>query len=173
MLKEFKPALIFLGKFLGTYLILNFLYGFYIEHYRPAPDPVTRMVTNQSAACLRIVGVDASINDRPEKTAVSILKDGRAVVSVYEGCNGLNVLIIFLAFVVAYGGRWQRMLWFIPLGILTIHLLNLARIDLLFMVADQFPKYLYFTHKYLFTAFIYVGVFALWFGWVTKWNGKS
>ena len=37
LLKEFAPSLLFLGKFLGLYLVLNFSYGLYIDYYFPNP----------------------------------------------------------------------------------------------------------------------------------------
>lgn len=53
-----------------------------------------------------------------------------------------------------------------PLGILIIHLINLGRIYLLFLVALYRPNYLYFTHKYFFTGIIYIAIFALWYIWI-------
>jgi exosortase/archaeosortase family protein len=60
------------------------------------------------------------------------------------------------------------MIWFVPLGLAVIHVANLGRIVLLFLVSLYEPEYLYFTHKYLFTAFIYLFVFLLWILWVMK-----
>jgi exosortase family protein XrtF len=87
---------------------------------------------------------------------------------VYEGCNGLNVMIIFVAFLVAFGPIGRTLAWFIPLGLFIIHLVNLARIGLLFWVSLYMPKYMYFTHKYFFTAILYVVVFVLWIWWVRR-----
>jgi len=168
MIKEFKPTILFLVKFLGIYLVGNLIYGAWITHWHPLPDPMTRWVTEQSTEVLRIVGWDASAQDQLNKPTTFINHSGKAVVAVYEGCNGLNVMIVFLAFIIAFGPYIKTMSWFIPLGLAIIHISNLARITLLFNVSMKFPSFLYFTHKYLFTAFIYLFVLLLWMVWVTK-----
>jgi exosortase family protein XrtF len=165
-LKEFKPTIFFLAKFVGLYVVLNLLYGFYITSYHPSPDPVTKLASSNSAFVLRVLGTDVAIVDSARKPTTSLVCDGKSIVSVYEGCNGVNVVIVFLAFIIAFGPFTKRMMWFIPLGILGIHLINLGRITLLFWVSSSMPKYMYFTHKYLFTAIIYVAVLILWVWWV-------
>ncbi len=48
--------------------------------------------------------------------------------------------------------------------------MNLARISLLFWVALYLPDLVYFVHKYLFTAILFVIVFVLWIVWVRKFS---
>src|SRR5690606_32127519 len=167
-IKEFKPTIYFLLKFVGIYLVGNLLYGLYITSYEPRPDPVTHVVTDHSAGVLRACGVPVDAKDREKKPRTDISYMGKARLSVYEGCNGLNTMIIFVAFLVAFGPLSRPLLWFIPLGLLIIHLANLARITLLFFVAEYRPSAMYFTHKYLFTAVLYVVIFILWIWWVKK-----
>jgi exosortase family protein XrtF len=164
--KEFKPTLFFLARFLGLYLSANLLYGWFVTTYEPAPDPITQVVTQQSAAFLSAVGWPSAVVHRETRPTSAIIHQQQSIVTVYEGCNGINVMIIFVAFVVAFGPQRLSMVWFIPLGILIIHVFNLARIILLFWVTLELPRYLYFSHKYLFTAFIYAVVLALWMVWV-------
>ena len=168
MIKEFKPALLFLAKFLAVYFLGNIIYGLYIESFGSVADPMTSWVSEQTAIFLRLVGTNSETLADDFAPKVRLLLDGRSVVSIYEGCNGLNVMIIFVAFLVAYAGNLKRLLWFIPFGLLVIHLMNLSRIILLFFVAEYHKSYLYFTHKYLFTAVIYVGILILWYWWITK-----
>ena len=42
-MKEFKPLLLFLARFLGTYIILSLVYKLYLDQYLPHnnPDPFT------------------------------------------------------------------------------------------------------------------------------------
>ncbi|UII23891.1 exosortase family protein XrtF [Fulvivirga ligni] len=168
MISEFKPAIFFLVKFIALYLILNLLYGLIIDSYTPQPDPVTRIVTRHVTAILSLFESHVEIVDNSNNPSVFIHNDNRNVLSVYEGCNGINVAIVFCVFLLSYGRPIKRTLWFIPLGLIIIYLTNLLRIALLYWVAEEMPKLMYFTHKYLFTAFIYVVVFALWYFWVTK-----
>jgi exosortase family protein XrtF len=167
-IREFKPTILFLVKFAGFYLVCNLLYGVVITAYYPKPDPATRVVTSQTSSVLSACGWDVGTIDNERKPTTSIVYGGKRILAVYEGCNGINTMIIFLAFMVALGPYTRAMAWFIPLGLVAIHLTNLARIGLLFYVSQYQPEFMYFTHKYLFTAILYFVVFLLWVWWVRR-----
>jgi exosortase family protein XrtF len=164
--KEFKPTIFFLLKFIGLYLAGNILYGLYITSFEPRPDPVTHSVTVQTGIVLNVCGFRVDVADRENKPTTDINYFGKSKLAVFEGCNGLNTMIIFVAFLLAFGPISKPLLWFIPLGILIIHFANLCRITLLFLVSEYFPNAMYFTHKYFFTAILYVVIFSLWVWWV-------
>jgi len=172
-ISDFKPSIIFLAKFLGLYLLLNLAYGFYLDAYSKKADPMTEVVTGQTAEILSWYNNDITTGPKEDLKSVYIFKERKAVLSVYEGCNGLNVMIIFLSFLFAYSKPSVKMLWFIILGLVIIHLFNLLRIDLLYHVTLSLPKLLYFSHKFLFTAFIYLAVFGLWAIWIFKLDAKK
>jgi exosortase family protein XrtF len=169
-MKEFRPAFLFLGKFLLIYIVGNVLYGIYIESYGDNPDPVTRIVTVQSVVLLNSVGYSSSCQDSVASPTV-LMNEGRdLILRVYEGCNGINVMIVFAAFLFAFQGRLKTLVWFLPVGLITIHLANLFRIALLYHIAIQNEQFFYYFHKYFFTAILYLIVFALWAVWVIKLN---
>ena len=171
--KEFLPTILFLVKFVGIYLVGNFLYGLYVTAYDPTPDPATRWVTGQTAVVLTVCGWPSDTNDRINKPITNLSYKEKNVLAVYEGCNGINVMIIFVAFLFAFGPVSKSLFWFIPLGLLVIHVMNLARITLLFWVSIYMTEYMYFMHKYFFTAVLYVVVFVLWVWWVRKFTSAK
>lgn len=166
--KEFKPTIFFLGRFLGMYLIGNLLYGLFVTSFSPKPDPVTRWVSEQTRFVLTSCGWPVDVRDHHGKATSLIVFENHSVLAVYEGCNGLNTIIIFISFLVAFGPLNGKLLWFIPLGLVIVHAANLLRITLLFFVAQFRPDFMYFIHKYVFTAFLYVVIFMLWIWWVKK-----
>lgn len=166
--REFKPTIFFLGKFLGLYLVANLLYGLYVTPFEPRPDPATRWVSEQTGLVLTTCGWPVEVYDHHRKPTSMMRYDHREVLSVYEGCNGLNTMIIFVAFVFAFGPVSKKLLWFIPLGLLIIHIANLVRITSLFFIAQYRPDFMYFVHKYVFTAALYLVIFVLWIWWVRK-----
>lgn len=172
-LSEFKPSIFFLLRFLGVYFVGNLLYGFYVESFGDKPDALTHLATYQTATCLRSLGLDVNARENTQGPTVFLETDNDIVLSVYEGCNGLNVMIVFVAFMVAFGGPKKKMLWFVPAGLIIIHIFNLGRISLLYFVAQRYEEYFYLFHKYFFTAIIYVVVFLLWALWVLKFVGIS
>jgi exosortase family protein XrtF len=167
-LNEFRPTLLFLGKFLGLYLAGNLLYGLYVTSYGHSSDPVTRFVTTQVAIILHSLNHDIVTIDHPHKATIMMQLNQRNIISVFEGCNGINMVIIYISFILAFGPYIKKIVLFILIGVAIIHVFNLLRISGLFLIALYFPDYLFFTHKYLFTAFIYLVVFMLWLIWVYK-----
>jgi hypothetical protein len=81
------------------------------------PDPATEAVTHQTSAVLNLLGEQTTTMPKPATPSVSILIEMRSALNVYEGCNGINVMIVFVAFIFAFGGSGKKMTWFIPLGI--------------------------------------------------------
>lgn len=170
MLKEFKPALAFLGKFLAIYFLGNILYGLFIESYHTHPDAITINVTHQANTLLSLLGPTLNVQPDLYAPTVLLMKEHRVILAVYEGCNGINVMIIFVAFVLAFGGPFKKMVWFLPVGLVVIHLCNLFRISFLYFIVQHYERYFYYVHKYFFTAILYLVIFALWAIWVVRFN---
>mgnify|MGYP002777385489 CR=1 FL=1 len=165
-LKEFKPTIFFLVKFLAFYLIGSLLYGWYISSWHPNVDPITSEVADQTSILLNVLNWETSVFDHYRRPTSNLVLNDKAILAIYEGCNGVNVTIVFVGFLLAFGQINKRLYWFIPVGLLAIHAGNLLRIVLLFFVSTKLPDFMYFAHKYLFTAFIYLIVFVLWIWWV-------
>lgn len=164
--KAYRPALFFILRFVGLYLVANTLYGLYVNSALPGADVFTKVVATQTAWILSQVDEPVQASVTTTSAYVSLLNAKDLGVSVYEGCNGANVFIVYLSFLVAYVGPFMLWLRFAAIGLVLVHLINLVRVSLLFEVAIYFPDQLYLFHKYLFTAIIYCLVFALWFVWV-------
>lgn len=185
MWKDFKPTILFLLRFFGVYIFFSFLYGLYIQHYdtaaQPVTDPITRVITYQCTRTSSLMGYRAEIieNDHlnyesaEEQTYDSLWLNNQYAISIEEGCNGINLMILFMAFVVGFGGKTVNMLIFIPAGLVFIHLANLGRLMLLSLLNIEWGgQAFHFFHKYGFTAVIYVAIFLLWYLWVMRFSGK-
>jgi exosortase family protein XrtF len=129
-LEEFKPSIFFLLKFLGFYIAGNVLYGVFVHAWYPAVDPVTAWVTHNTSWILSLGGWDTSVVENTHKATANIMYNGKAILAVFEGCNGVNVMIIYIAFLVAFGPYEKRIIWFGSVGLLIIHCVNLIRIFL-------------------------------------------
>lgn len=174
MIRQFKPALLFLAKFLGIYVLGNLLYGFFISYFLPQADPATHWVSQQVADILTAWGnkVITFVNVNARVSLMEVATNN-VVINVFEGCNGINVMVVLVAFLVAYQGTLKRTIVYSLAGIIIIHISNLARLLILFHQAKIDSPYFYYFHKYLFTAVIYFVVLLLWVGWVWKFNGKQ
>jgi exosortase family protein XrtF len=168
MLKEYKDSLLFLAKYVAFYIALNTLYALFVEHYSPNADPITILVTQHSAAILHMFDDGVAHKVISRESHVPVTKGGETVIEVFEGCNGINVIIVFLAFIIAFQGNFKLFVQFLFGGILLIYIINLLRIIALYCVALKFPDALYFFHKFFFTGIIYLIVFGLWYLWTVR-----
>jgi exosortase family protein XrtF len=167
-LKEFRSIFLFLVKFLAFYILLSILYGYYIRLYEPRVDPITRQVTSQVVKGLNLIGFFTVQADSKLEPNCTVLMNSKPVISVYEGCNGINVAIVYFSFMFARGTLSRRKLVFALGGLTVLHVANLFRVGLLFLVALKWPHHLYFFHKYLFTAALFGVVIVLWFVWIQR-----
>jgi exosortase family protein XrtF len=172
-MKEFKPAFRFVTIFLGLYLGLNIIYGLWISSFGKQPDAATLAITKQTSFLLNLLGEETHTEPRTGSPTVSIMKAGLISLGVFEGCNSINVMIVFSAFLFAFKGNWKKLAWFLPVGLMIIYLANLIRVAALYFVAEYWRQYFYYVHKYLFTAAIYLIVFILWWWWIEKVSGVS
>lgn len=169
----YKPFLLFLGKFLLTYLLLTFVYKIYLGQYNVQQfevDSFTQIVANQTKDLMLLFNCDASIAPNIKESAVNIYYNQRSMARIIEGCNGLSVIILFISFIVAFSGKIKPTFFYILGGSLLIHILNVSRIALLCVLMYYYPKQQHLLHGVLFPLFIYGVVFLLWIIWVNKFS---
>jgi exosortase/archaeosortase family protein len=89
-------------------------------------------------------------------------------VAVEGACSGLKQFYQWTVLMILFPGPWKKKLWYIPLGLVIIHLDNILRIVILSVVAVHWPAHWDFIHMWILRPFFYVVIFALWVIWVEK-----
>lgn len=169
LVADFRPAILFLVKFLGLYAGLSILYSKgYLGWFNPNVDFMSHWIANQTAWVMNLFGIETAAYTWPGYARADLYIAGKAAVSVVEGCNGLAVMSLFVSFILAFSGDVKEKLKFIGWGLLFIHVVNIIRIFLLAVIAVRFERHLYYIQKHFFTTIIYVAVFILWYLWVNK-----
>jgi len=172
MLKKYKPTIIFLLKFILINAVLTLAYSQYLDSFE-STDSFTHEVSVESSALANFIGFDSYIEQNLDEPSVKFVLDNVYRVKIVEGCNGLAVMILFLSFVVAFGGKLTDMLFFIPLGILLIHASNIIRLVVLVYIYVYHYELANAFHDYVFPAIIYGMVFVLWVLWVNYFAFKK
>lgn len=174
MVKAFNNQNAFL-KFILTasalYLLFYLIYQFIVKQHTYYDQKFIGTIIQASDFFLRSIGYKTFtvLQDR-DFQIVGI--DGSNGVWVGSNCNAISLFSLFAIFVIAYPGHQKSKLWFIPLGIISIHILNLVRVIALVLMANYYPRYLDFNHTYTFTFLIYSFIFLLWVVWVNKFSQK-
>ncbi len=152
---------------------MTFLYESYLNQFNPLRfevDGFTQIVSNQSVGVLKILGFDVYEVLNNTESCMNIFFNNRFVAKIIEGCNGLSVIILFVAFVVAFTGNWKATIWYVIVGSLLIHFVNVLRIAFLCVLMFYYPAYEHVLHGVIFPLIIYGLVFLLWVIWVNKFS---
>lgn len=168
MLKEFKPILIFLVKFVLAGGILIFLYNLYLNiyHQHNLSDPYSVFVAEAVAFVNNTLGFHSYTRPDPSNPWVWIWMDGRWASYINEGCNAISIMIMFVSFVIAFSKGWLKTFLFIVGGLIIIQIMNIFRIVLLNWIFVYHNDYEKPAHDYLFPAIIYGTIVVLWIIWV-------
>lgn len=169
----YKPFLLFLGKFLLTYLLLTFIYQSYLSQFdmkKFEVDGFTQIVAKQTKNVMLFLDCDAGISPNLNEPGINLFYNQKLMARIIEGCNGLSVIILFISFIIAFSGKIKETILFIISGSLIIHILNVCRIALLCYLMFHYPKHEHLLHGVLFPLFIYGVVFILWIIWVNKFS---
>lgn len=156
----------------SLYLLLYFVYQFVVKKYTFYDQKFIGSILRTSEVVLNIFGFNTfkSIQDR-DLQVIGI--DGGNGVWVGSNCNAITLFSLFSVFIIAYPGHQKRKLWYIPLGILLIHILNILRVCALAIIERYTSEgTLNFNHTYTFTFLVYAFIFWLWMIWINKYAGK-
>lgn len=154
-------------------LIWKSIYTFWLEPERVLDKPLTWMVTSHSIRLLQIIGPGSSYSIEKLETRhkgdfeatiehLFIIKDGARTISIADNCNGLELMVLYAAFIVIMPGNWKRKILFILFGIPLLHMVNLGRVTGLVGFHLKYPGMFDFAHHYLFKITIYGLTFLLW-----------
>ena len=170
---QYKPFLLFFIKFIFTYLVLTYAYQYYLNQYdikKNEIDGFTKLVTNQVEQLLLVFNSNVHYELNPSQSCFNLYYNEKFVSRIIEGCNALNVIILFISFVIAFSGKILNTVLFIVAGSIIIHILNIIRIALLMVAFYNFPEANFILHDILFPLVIYGAVFILWIIWVNQFS---
>lgn len=161
----FKFAIISIISYLVFYLIYNYI----VKKYTYYDQNFIGHIIKVSNSVLQTIGYKTFLvlQDRDYQV---IGVDGSSGVWIGSKCNSITLFALFSVFIIAYPGVIKHKLWFIPLGVLIIHTLNICRVVALALIAFYSPESLNFNHTYTFTFLIYIVIFTLWVIWINKFS---
>ena len=162
----------FLVVFGGAYLLWYFLYDFYLKPKTTFDERVIDNLVVLSEFELKALGFSLiQYDDGQFKNHIGI--EGSKGVTIGASCDGIVLFALFTIFILAFQGPRRHKFWFIPAGILAIHLVNSFRVTALAWIVHVDEKWLAFNHDYTFTIIVYSLVFFAWYVWVKKFAARN
>ncbi|MFC5194725.1 exosortase family protein XrtF [Bizionia hallyeonensis] len=173
ILQKYKSVIRFILTFLLVYAVMTFGYKFYLQLSTGAvyyPDYMTHIVAQQSADLLQTLGYEAQVLPHPDEASMKLFINEKYVARVIEGCNSVSVIILFMAFILAFSGRFKTTIIYLLAGSVLIYVVNLFRVVILSVGLYHYPWRKDILHTVIFPAIIYGMVCLLWVVWVNRFS---
>jgi len=120
-------------------------------------------VANTTANILQFFGSDIQLLDN------NVLRHANGVaVRIVWSCTGLKQAYIFVCLIAFYAGNIKQKMWYIPLGLLLVYLINIFRIAAITALVESYPAQFELLHEHLFKYLFYVILFGMWVLWEEK-----
>lgn len=166
MLKDFKPVLGILLRFIIIYLVLLFAYQLYLNSGKDAGlDSFSRIIANQVMYIQNGIGYPTQLYDDVKNEQIWFYVKDRYETRMVEGCNAVSVIILFVSFVFAFY-KGAKTFVFMGVGLILLYMMNLLRIVGLNIVMVDHKEYGKMFHDFIFPAVIYGTVVLLWLVWI-------
>ncbi|MBO6880789.1 archaeosortase/exosortase family protein [Winogradskyella sp.] len=177
-----KPIRLFLGKALLLFVVWKILYVGFLLDSKILDYPLTTHVGEASAELLnRFSSMSGFESVREVKTSIyegeliteetsMIYHNNKPVLYIADVCNGLELIVLYIGFIVCMPSSFFRKLLYIVLGAILLDVVNIGRCIGLIYLREYFEYYFDFAHKYLFKITIYAFTFLLWMLYARKIN---
>ncbi|GAA4801082.1 exosortase/archaeosortase family protein [Litoribaculum gwangyangense] len=175
-----KPIRLFLGKALLVFIIWKLVYGLFLSDSRLLDSPLTTHVANASVFVLNGLGDMSGFTSKTElstyiegeglvtQKASKIYHYDKLVLYIADICNGLELMVLYIGFIVCMPSRFWRKVKYVIIGVILIDFINILRCTGLIYLREYYHAYFDFAHHYLFKAAVYTATFLMWMVYARK-----
>lgn len=164
---NFLPSAVkkFLLRSLLIFLIWKLLYHLILFPVRIPDKQLTNVTTYLTQQLLFINYPKATVTIESKDVPLPrniIYLNNKKVVGIADGCNGLELYVLYVGFLIAFSGSFKKVMQYAILGTLIIFVLNTFRsyaITLLNIYGSSLTEV---AHHYFFKLLIYGIMFLLW-----------
>lgn len=166
-LKQNKKIVVFFIKLIVLVVVTISIHTLFLKPQR-IPD---KWLTNIIADGV-VVGVNTffpealhitSDPDANNPLVVNIRQNGKTFLRIWDDCNGLDLIAIYLGLIILLPYKFARKLIFGIVGTVVIIIANIIRCIALYWIFIYHRSMFDFNHHYLFTILIYLLIF---YGWL-------
>jgi exosortase/archaeosortase family protein len=174
-----RPVVQFAVKSLVLFIAWEILYAFVLLPNRVVDRPLSIFTGKATAAVLNFFAKDKNTHveevlqtETAEGIAMTypkiiIYAGNKKVIGIADSCNGLNLYVLYLGFILVYpSSNNKTRLKFALIGLVAIVAVNILRCTMLALLANKYPHFNFFAHHYLYKIIIYSLVFALWLSFI-------
>ena len=180
------PIRLFLGKALLFFIVWKIVYGFFLSDSKILDHPLTTHVGEASVYVLNNLGDMSGFTSKRKiseyvvdgellatEEASQIYHNDYLVLHIADVCNGLELMVLYIGFIVCMPSRFWRKVLYIIIGVILIDVINILRCTGLIYLREYYHAYFDFAHHYLFKATVYTATFLMWMVYARKIHLKN
>jgi len=168
------PIRLFLGKALLFFIAWKIIYGVFLLDSNTIDNVLTNHVGTSSVYVLNNltpmsgfiaqeeIYSEVLAGEAEEHLSSAIYHNGYKVLDIAQACNGLELLVLYIGFIVCMPSNIKRKLLYIGIGVLLLDSVNILRCVGLIYLREYFHAYFEFAHHYIFKIMIYTATFLIW-----------
>ena len=180
-----KQIRLFLTKALLFFLGWKLIYGFILYDSKYLDRTLTTHIGEASIFLINSLGgLDGYTSKRVsdfyiidgrkiEERSSAIFHQDRMILHIANACNGLELIVLYIGFIICMPSKFWRKICYIILGIIILDGVNILRCTGLIYLREYYHIYFQFAHRYLFNAFVYTSTFIIWVIFSRKINLKN
>ena len=164
---------LFLGKAFLFFVVWKIIYNVFLYDSKYLDRALTTHVGNASVTLINSLGTMngfASKREMIDNDNIGIYKDGvsaiyhndKVVLYIANVCNGLELMVLYIGFIICMPSTFFRKFLYIILGVIVLDSINILRCVGLIYLREYYAIYFQFAHHYLFNAMVYTGTFIMW-----------
>lgn len=169
-------ANLFVIKVVGVYAVWK-LFHYYITHNNGAPKQIWLSVIEKMGGFYAAI-TSYILNIFGEQTIRQGIKivyiHSQNNIRVEDHCLAIPAMVIFTFSIALFNGTWKNKLWFIPLGLFGIFIINVIRLVSLSYIFEHFTRKFYdINHSLIYVIITYALVFLMIMWWMKKYDTNS
>ena len=169
-----KQIRLFLGKAFLFFVVWKIIYNVFLYDAKYLDRALTAHVGNASVTLINSLGAmngfvsiretDSYNYDRNTSfiELSAIYHNGNKVLNIANVCNGLELMVLYIGFIICMTSKFFRKLLYIIVGLIVLDAINILRCVGLIYLREYYAIYFQFAHHYLFNAMVYTGTFIMW-----------
>ena len=155
-----EPVRLFFIKAMLLAVVWSFAYRLFLQE--SLNNFLTNHVGQCTAAVLNRYSGLKGFSSVFDGTKSQIYHEGIKVMFISNGCNALNLMVLYVGLIICIPSKLIRKLYYILIGVVCIDLLNIFRGCILACLKEYYAVYFDFAHHYIFTIVVYTAIILMW-----------
>ena len=185
LIKEIPlPIRLFLGKALLFFIAWKIIYNVFLYDSKYLDKPLSTHVADCSVLVLNNLSMGGFVAKREMDSYIFeggkttheisvIYHNNQRVLSIANVCNGLELMVLYIGFIICMPSAFKRKVIYIVLGVIILDFVNILRCIGLIYLREYYHNYFQFAHHYLFKAIVYTTTLLIWVLYTRKIHLKN